>query len=43
VVHQDTNGNGVLDYDFDRPTASPDQPYAASGAEEIVTAEVTIE
>ena len=43
VVHQDTNENTVLDYDFDQPTASRDQPYAASGAEEFVTAEITVE
>jgi flagellar protein FlaJ len=43
VVHQDTNGNEALDYRFDQPEGSPDQPYAATGNAEYVTVDVTVE
>ncbi|MFC6865400.1 type II secretion system F family protein [Halomicroarcula sp. GCM10025817] len=42
VVHQDTNGNQALDYDFEG-AGGPDQPYAATGNAEFVTVELTVE
>jgi len=53
VVHQETNGNTQLDYDFGapgpddlppgaQPPAQPDEPYPASGQSPIVVVEATI-
>jgi len=51
VVHQETNGNNQLDYDFGarddlppgaEPPPQPDEPYPAAGQSPIVVVEATI-
>ncbi|MDS0276855.1 type II secretion system F family protein [Halomicroarcula sp. S1AR25-4] len=41
VVHQDTNGNGLFDYDFGTP-GGPDAPYPAPGQQNTVAIEVEL-
>ncbi|WP_254274229.1 type II secretion system F family protein [Haloarcula marina] len=44
VAHRDTNGNGVLDYDFEFPGSdATDRPYPASGQSQTVSVTVELE